>query len=126
MRRWYRYAVIALMALTWATVAHPAHGVSLKKRCRLACRGVIADCFAGGQRLRACKRSTLRSCRKDGLEVCVGTTSTTGATTTTVLASTTTTTVAVGPSVGIVVHSVTRDPTNEYLEANYVALDVSL
>ncbi len=91
--------MVAARVLVWALVA--AIAASRRKACRLSCDAAIAQCVADGGRRKRCKRQTLRSCRRDGVQACDVLTTTTstsaGATTsiptgTTIVPDTTTTT----------------------------------
>ena len=60
-------AVLAVLLIVPA-----ADAVSLARQCRQACGDEIAACVAAGGRHLACKRQTLRRCRREGLAVCWG------------------------------------------------------
>jgi len=60
-------AVLAVLLIVPA-----ADAVSLARQCRQACGDEIAACVAAGGRQLACKRQTLRRCRREGLAVCQG------------------------------------------------------
>ena len=64
-------APLALLAVL--LVAPTADAASLARQCRQACADEIAACVAAGGRHLACKRQTLRRCRREGLAVCQGT-----------------------------------------------------
>src|SRR5438552_16101126 len=49
----------------------PAHGASLTRQCRRACRDEIAACVASGGVRGPCRRQTLRRCRQEGLQACL-------------------------------------------------------
>src|SRR5215831_8428155 len=88
-------AVCALIAVV-AWPAAEATAISRHKECRLSCGSAIDRCVQEGGRRRRCKRQTLRSCRRDGLDVCAAPTTSTstttpGATTSLLGAGTTTT-----------------------------------
>src|SRR5437879_6497251 len=63
-------APLALLAVF--LVAPAADAVSLARQCRQACGDEIAACVAAGGHRLACKRQTLRRCRREGLAVCQG------------------------------------------------------
>src|SRR5436190_17611950 len=63
-------APLALLAVL--LVAPTADAASLARQCRQACGDEIAACVAAGGRQLACKRQTLRRCRREGLAVCQG------------------------------------------------------
>ena len=45
----------------------PAHGASLTRQCRRACRDEIAACVASGGERGPCSRQTRRRCQQQGL-----------------------------------------------------------
>jgi plastocyanin len=106
--RWLVFA-----ALVVAVVATPPETAAILKRkaCRLGCTAAVDACVAAGGKRARCKRQTLKSCRKQGLEACATTSTTTspGATTTTeskvasttTLGGVTTTTAAAGSTTTI-------------------------
>src|SRR5438034_870069 len=49
----------------------PAHGASLTRQCRRACRDEIAACVASGGERGPCSRQTRRRCQQQGLQVCL-------------------------------------------------------
>jgi len=53
-------------------VATSADAASLSRQCRKACRDEIATCIAAGGHPRACRRSTLGRCKREGVAVCQG------------------------------------------------------
>src|SRR5213594_3046870 len=53
-------------------VARSADAASVSRRCRRACRDQIAACVAGGGRARACRKSLLEHCKREGVAVCGG------------------------------------------------------
>src|SRR5437867_2172412 len=53
-------------------VARSADAASVSRRCRRACRDQIAACVAGGGRARACRKSLLERCEREGVAVCQG------------------------------------------------------
>src|SRR5438093_7062308 len=61
-----------LTLLSALHVAHSADAASVSRRCRGACRDEIAACVAGGGRPRACRRSLLGRCKREGVAVCQG------------------------------------------------------
>ena len=61
-----------LAVLAALVVAPIADAASLARQCRQACGDEIAACVAAGGRHLACKRQTLRRCRREGLAVCWG------------------------------------------------------
>src|SRR5437870_12149430 len=63
-------APLALLAVL--LVAPTADAASLAMQCRQACADEIAACVAAGGRHLACKRQTVRRCRREGLTVCQG------------------------------------------------------
>ena len=64
-------APLALLAVLLVTPT--ADAASLAGQCRQVCADEIAACVAAGGRHLACKRQTLRRCRREGLAVCQGT-----------------------------------------------------
>ena len=60
----------ALLAVFF--MASAADAASMARQCRLACADEIAACVAAGGRDRACKKQTIRRCRREGLAVCQG------------------------------------------------------
>src|SRR5436309_11678265 len=64
-------APLALLAVL-LLLAPAADAASLARQCRHACADEIAACVAAGGRRPACKRQTLRRCRREGLAVCQG------------------------------------------------------
>jgi plastocyanin len=67
-----------------------AAAISKKKACRLGCKAAIDACVASGGKRARCKRLTLKTCRKQGIETCTVTTTTVAAPTTTTTVTTTT------------------------------------
>src|SRR6266705_2123623 len=63
-------APLALLAVLLVTPT--ADAASLARQCRQVCADEIAACVAAGGRHLACKRQTLRRCRRKGLAVCWG------------------------------------------------------
>src|SRR5438309_5119497 len=61
-----------LVVLAVLLIAPAADAVSLARQCRQACADEIAACVAAGGHRLACKRQTLRRCRREGLAVCQG------------------------------------------------------
>jgi hypothetical protein len=108
------------LAVTFTLLAsqHPATA-GLGRSCRKLCKPMIASCVAAGERRRACNRTFLPRCRREGLEVCSTTTTTTPAgagtdiTTTTLPAGgtdTTTTTLPKAPGfLGFYIDEIQRD-----------------
>src|SRR3989475_12996094 len=47
-----------------------AEAVSVSRQCRQACRDEIAACAGAGGHFRACRKSVLRPCRREGIPVC--------------------------------------------------------
>src|SRR5438128_10588399 len=94
-------SLLALLAAL--NVGTSAEAVSVARQCRQACRDEIAACVGAGGHLRACRKSVLGRCRREGVAVCdpgVGglgrhkkSTTTTTTTTTTTQPPITTTTV---------------------------------
>src|SRR5512143_3347961 len=117
-----------MRALAWivvaavvSVVASPPEtsAISRRKDCRLGCKAAVDACVAAGGKRARCKRQTLKTCRKNGIETCaVPTTSTTtspgatittttgggGGSTTTLGSSTTTTPGPTTTSTTAVVH----------------------
>src|SRR5437867_2534693 len=69
---WNRRFTAPLAVLAVLLIAPAADAVSLARQCRQACGDEIAACVAAGGRQLACKRQTLRRCRREGLAVCQG------------------------------------------------------
>jgi len=63
-------ASLAVLAVVLIVPAGDAG--SLARQCRQACGDEIAACVAAGGHHLACKRQTLRRCRREGLTVCEG------------------------------------------------------
>ena len=53
-------------------VALSADAASPSRQCRKACRDEIGACVAAGGRPRACRRSMLGRCKREGVAVCQG------------------------------------------------------
>src|SRR3989454_7070023 len=64
------YLLTLLAALHLATSAQAA---SLSRQCRKACRDQIAACVGAGGHPRACRRSVLGPCKREGVAACQGT-----------------------------------------------------
>ncbi len=80
--------VVTLLLVVPVGLSSDARAVPRRKACRVGCRDAIDACVvAGGKRAR-CKRLTLKSCRKEGVETCTVTTSTVAPTTTAVATTT--------------------------------------
>ena len=58
------------LALVGVLLVAPAADAALARQCRLACVDEIAACVAAGGRRLACKRQTIRRCKREGLAVC--------------------------------------------------------
>jgi len=65
-------SALLLTLLTTFDVASSADAASVARQCRKACRDEIAACVAAGGRSRACWKSTLVSCKREGVAVCQG------------------------------------------------------
>jgi hypothetical protein len=69
-------ATIAVLATTLLCATAPAEAVGARK-CRKACKPAVAECAqVTGQTKGKCRKSLIRLCRKAGLEVCTGQTTT--------------------------------------------------
>src|SRR5438094_6446024 len=80
---WQRLNAPVLLTLLAALhVATCAEAASLSRRCRKVCRGDITACVAAGEHLRACRKSRLGRCKREGVAVCHGRRTTTTSTTT--------------------------------------------
>src|SRR2546430_1614497 len=64
--------VFLLTLLAALHVARSADAASVSRRCRRACRDQVAACVAGGGRARACRKSLLERCEREGVAVCQG------------------------------------------------------
>jgi hypothetical protein len=77
-----RLAALLLVAILAAASASGA-----APRCRRLCRDEVRACVAAGGRPPACRRETLRRCRREGLQACQASTTTTSVTVTTTTAT---------------------------------------
>src|SRR5690348_11685353 len=101
-RRLFQLATSLSCAGLLTIVASTAIGrpVASRRACRAACRPLQEECSGSGQR-RACRRSIIRRCRREGLAVCaVVPSSTTSSTTTSTTVSTTTNTTCPAQALG--------------------------
>jgi plastocyanin len=83
---------VAILFALSVTPAPDAVAISKRKQCRDACAAKIDACVSAGTKKMKCRRVTLKTCRKKGVESCAVTTTTTtirGASTTQVGATTT-------------------------------------
>src|SRR2546428_13193847 len=61
----------SLLALLAALhVGTSAEAASLSRQCRRACRDEIAACVGAGDHPRACRKSVLGSCKREGVAAC--------------------------------------------------------
>lgn len=78
---------VQLLAFVVSGTAAPA---GLAKRCREQCAPLVPDCVAStGKRARVCKRTLLRQCKRQGLQVCTPPSTTTSTTRPTLLTTST-------------------------------------
>src|SRR5437870_8329627 len=63
-------SLLALLAAL--NVGTSAEAVSVARQCRQACRDEIAACVGAGGHFRACRKSVLGRCRREGVAVCEG------------------------------------------------------
>src|SRR5439155_14788435 len=66
----FGFALLLVMPLAALCAGTSAHAASLARQCRRACRDEIAACIASGSRSRACRKSAIGRCVREGLAVC--------------------------------------------------------
>ena len=59
-----------LTLLATLQVATSAHASAIVRQCRRACHDEIAACVPAGGHLRACRKSVLGRCKREGVAVC--------------------------------------------------------
>jgi plastocyanin len=79
--------VLLVLAVSISSLPDAA-AISKKKACRLGCKAAVDACVAEGGKRARCKRLTLKTCRKQGIETCTVTATTVVAPTTTVATTT--------------------------------------
>jgi plastocyanin len=80
--------VVSLVLAVSISSLPDAAAISKKKACRLGCKAAIDACVSEGGKRGRCKRLTLKTCRKQGIETCTVTTTTVAAPTTTAATTT--------------------------------------